>query len=330
MGKWKFILFFAMVVGHISHINAVSPEQTNLGILIFENKENLNFINVALSNLAPSQEEAQTTAQPGAETPPQDPSKKNLDFDYFKLLKAANQSDFSGNMWYLQSNYVYGFRQLRQAQGELKNIFEIVLQKYIEDARALLEAAAPTIIRSNDSNAKALLRLGFRDLRSSEDLYTTGLNSSPHQYRYKLTLYKEGILTLRRAKRFAILAMIYSKTPDEDKPEYQYRSNEDLKEARNEEKQRNYEKVRDTLINFIENKRMERTVVPPGNPDAKPLDLLEQHDDNYGFITSKKLDLLLEANAQIKETEGARRESVPPTPKFDENGKAIYPEEKKK
>lgn len=49
MGKWKFILFFAMVVGHISHISAVSPEQTNLGILIFENKENLNFINVALS-----------------------------------------------------------------------------------------------------------------------------------------------------------------------------------------------------------------------------------------------------------------------------------------
>ncbi|MCZ8344048.1 MAG: AraC family transcriptional regulator [Leptospira sp.] len=326
MGKWKFILLFALVVGHISHISAVSPEQTNLGILIFENKENLNFINVAVSNLAPSQEEA-TGTPPAAGT---DPAKKNLDFEYFKLLKAANQSDFSGNMWYLQSNYTYAFRQLRQAQGELKNIFEIVLQKYIEDAKALLESAAPAIIRSNDNNAKALLRLGFRDLRSSEDLYTTGLNSSPHQYRYKLTLYKEGILTLRRAKRFAILAMIYSKTPDEDKPEYQYRSNEDLKEARSEEKQRNYEKVRDTLINYIENKRMERTVLPPGNPDAKPLDLLEQHDDNYGFITSKKVDLLIEANSQIKETEGARRESVPPVPKFDENGKAIYPEEKKK
>lgn len=326
MGKWKFILLFALVVGHISHISAVSPEQTNLGILIFENKENLNFINVAVSNLAPSQEEVTGATPPaGAE-----PAKKNLDFEYFKLLKAANQSDFSGNMWYLQSNYTYAFRQLRQAQGELKNIFEIVLQKYIEDAKALLESAAPAIIRSNDNNAKALLRLGFRDLRSSEDLYTTGLNSSPHQYRYKLTLYKEGILTLRRAKRFAILAMIYSKTPDEDKPEYQYRSNEDLKEARSEEKQRNYEKVRDTLINYIENKRMERTVVPPGNPDAKPLDLLEQHDDNYGFITSKKVDLLIEANSQIKETEGARRESVPPVPKFDENGKAIYPEEKKK
>ncbi|MCU0823954.1 MAG: AraC family transcriptional regulator [Leptospira sp.] len=326
MGKWKFILLFALVVGHISHISAVSPEQTNLGILIFENKENLNFINVAVSNLAPSQEEGTGATPPaGAE-----PAKKNLDFEYFKLLKAANQSDFSGNMWYLQSNYTYAFRQLRQAQGELKNIFEIVLQKYIEDAKALLESAAPAIIRSNDNNAKALLRLGFRDLRSSEDLYTTGLNSSPHQYRYKLTLYKEGILTLRRAKRFAILAMIYSKTPDEDKPEYQYRSNEDLKEARSEEKQRNYEKVRDTLINYIENKRMERTVVPPGNPDAKPLDLLEQHDDNYGFITSKKVDLLIEANSQIKETEGARRESVPPVPKFDENGKVIYPEEKKK
>lgn len=325
MGKWKLAFLSALLLGNLSHIRAVSPEQTNLGILIFENKENLNFINVALSNLAPSQDEAQTQ---GAEKP-SEPAKKNLDFDYFRLLKAANQSDFSGNMWYLQSNYVYAFRQLRQAQGELKNIYEVAIQKYIEDARALLEAAAPAIIRSNDNNAKALLRLGFRDLRSSEDLYTTGLNSSPHQYRYKLTLYKEGIQTLRRAKRFAVLAMIYSKTPDEDKPEYQYRSNEDLKEARSEEKQRNYEKVRDTLINFIENKRMERTVVPPGNPDAKPLDLLEVHDDNYGFITSKKIDLLQEANFQIRETEGARRESIPPVPKFDENGKATYPEAKK-
>ncbi|TGN19934.1 adhesin OmpL37 family surface protein [Leptospira idonii] len=326
MGKWKFILLIALSSLHISHLNAVSPEQTNLGILIFENKENINFINVALSNLAPPQEEAATvTPAPGQPAP--EPAKKNLENDYFKLLKAANQTDFSGNMWYLQSNYTYAFRQLRGAQGELKNIFEVVIQKYIEDARSLLESAAPSIIRSNDNSSKALLRLGFRDLRSAEDLYTTGLNSSPHQFRYKLTLYKEGILTLRRAKRFAILAMIYSKTPDEDKPEYQYRSNEDLKEARNEEKQRNYEKVRDTLINFIENKRMERTVAPPGNPDAKPLDLLEQHDDNYGFITSKRLDLLQEANLQIKETEGAKRESVPPVPKFDEQGKATYPEE---
>ena len=75
---------------------------------------------------------------------------------------------------------------------------------------------------------------------------------------------------------------------------------------------------------------MERTVQPPGNPDAKPLDLLEQHDDNYGFITAKRLDLLLEANAQIKETEGAKRESVPAVPVIDDQGKASYPEAPKK
>ncbi|TGN16769.1 adhesin OmpL37 family surface protein [Leptospira ilyithenensis] len=328
MGKWKFILFVALASLHISHLSAVSPEQTNLGILIFENKENINFINICLSNLSPPQEDA---VAPAAGTTTAAPDKKNLESnDYFKMLKAANQTDFSGNMWYLQSNYSYAFRQLRGAQGELKTIYEVTLQRYIEDARALLESAAPAIIRSNDNSSKALLRLGFRDLRSAEDLYTTGLNSSPHQYRYKLTLYKEGILTLRRAKRFAILSMIYSKTPDEDKPEYQYRSLDDIKDARNEEKQRNYEKVRDTLINFMENKRMERAIAPPGNPDAKPLDLLEQHDDNYGFITSKRLDLLQEANLQIKETEGAKRESVPAVPKFDEQGKATYEEKPKK
>ncbi len=56
-------------MGHISHISAVSPEQTNLGILIFENKENLNFINVAVSNLAPSQEEGTGATPPAGAEP---------------------------------------------------------------------------------------------------------------------------------------------------------------------------------------------------------------------------------------------------------------------
>ncbi len=324
MGKWKSILFIALAGLHISHLSAVSPDQTNLGILISENKENLNFINVCLSNLAPPQEDDPAAAIPPAPGALPVEPKKNLDSEYFRMIQSANQTDFSGNLWYLQSNYAFAFRQLRGAQGELKDIFEKVLIKYIEDTKTLLETAAPSIIRSDDEIAKSLLRFGFRDLRVGEDHLTIGQNSSPHQFRYKLKLFGEGISTLRRAKRFAILAMVYSKTPIDEKSEYQYRSLDDIKEAKSEEKRRAYDKTREALIYLIDNKKLDRMVKFPNSPETRQLDLLEQHDDNYWIITAKRLDLLHEANFQIKETEGAKRESIPSVPRFDETGKPIY------
>ncbi len=311
----RFIWISVLALLHISHLGAVSPDQTNLGILIEENRRNLAFLNIALSNLAPPQKKDE-----GGNSE----SVKNLDFEHYRIIRDINQMDFNGNMWYLQSNYSLAFRQLRGAQERLKEGYEFAIQKYLEDTRALLESAAPYIIRSDDNVAKALLRLGFRDLRTGEDKFLMGYNSSPYQFRYKILLYSEGIKILRRGKRFAILAMLASKTPDEDKAEYKFWSLEDLEEARKEIPEPRYEKVRNTLANYIENKRMERTIQPPANPSAPPLDLFEQHDDNYGIITENRLDLLREAGNEIKPTDAIDRESIPPIPKFDAEGKAVY------
>jgi AraC-like DNA-binding protein len=301
------------VLTQLTVLFAVSPDQTNLGILIDENKRNLNFLNIALSNLAPPQ--SQRTEDPGTGN-----QGKNLDHEYYRIIRDINQLDFNGNMWYLQSNYSLSYRQLREAQGKMKDGYEFAIQKYLEDTRALLEAAAPSIIRSDDSVAKALLRLGFRDLRTGEDKFLLGHNVSPYQYRYKILLFSEGITILRRGKRYAILAMLASKTPDEDKAEYKYWSLEDLEEARREPKEPNYSKVKNQLVNYVENKRLDPMVVPPANPSAPALNLFEQHDDNYGFITENRLDLLLESNSDIKETDSVDKEKVPPIPKFDSEG----------
>lgn len=325
MGTNRIILISLIALVQLSHLGAVSPDQTNLGILIDENKKNLSFLNVALSNMAPPQENQDADANtPATATDSEPKSNKNLDNEYYKIIKGINQLDFNGNMWYLQSNYSMAFRQLRAAQAKMKDGYEFAIQKYLEDTRAILESAAPSIIRSDDSVAKALLRLGFRDLRTGEDKLLMGKNSSPYQYRYKILLYSEGITILRRGKRFGILAILASKTPDEDKAEYKYWSLDDLKEARAEEKEPNYEKVRGTISNFIDNKRMERTIVPPANPTGPALDLFEQHDDNYGIITDKRLDLLYESNFDIKETDSTDKEKLPPVPKFDSEGNAVY------
>lgn len=321
MGTIRILAVFALITLHLSHLVAVSPDRTNLGILIEENKKNLAFLNIALSNLAPSQKDLKEKAD--SQTPEQREGKR-LDFEHYKIIKEINQLDFNGNLWYLQSNYSLAFRQLRSAQEKMKDGYEFATQQYIEDTRALLESAAPYIVRSDDAIAKSLLRLGFRDLRNSEDKFLMGFNSSPYQYRYKILLYSEAIKTLRRGKRFAILAMLASKTPDEDKLEYKYWSQEDLEEKREEIPEPRYGKVRDTISNFVENKRLERKIVPPANPTGRPLDLFEQHDDNYGIITEDRLDLLAEAGSEIKPTDAMDREKLPPIPKFDEEGNPKY------
>lgn len=320
MGTNRLIILSLIALVQFSHLGAVSPDQTNLGILIDENKKNLAFLNIALSNLVPPQDnKSKTPSADGSTT-----STKNLDHEYYKILRDINQLDFNGNMWYLQSNYSLSFRQLREAQSRMKDGYEFAIQKYLEDTRAILESSAPAIIRSDDSIAKSLLRLGFRDLRTGEDKFLMGQNSSPYQYRYKIVLYSEGITILRRGKRFGILALLASRTPDEDKADYKYWSLDDLKEAREEPKEPNYEKVKNTISNFIDNKRLERTITPPANPQSKPLDLFEQHDDNYGFITENRLDLLMESNTDIKETDSVDKEKLPPRPKFNSDGKANY------
>lgn len=323
MGTNRIILISLIVLVQLSHLGAVSPDQSNLGILIDENKKNLSFLNIALSNAAPPQEDQDKNAASQGNDPKNQPG-KNLNNEYYKIIKGINQLDFNGNMWYLQSNYSMAFRQLREAQAKMKDGYEFAIQKYLEDTRAILESAAPSIIRSDDSVAKALLRLGFRDLRTGEDKLLMGKNSSPYQYRYKILLYSEGITILRRGKRFGILSILASKTPDEDKAEYKYWSLDDLKDAKAEEKEPNYEKVKATISNYIDNKRMERTIIPPANPSGQALDLFEQHDDNYGIITDRRIDLLYESNFDIKETDSLDKEKFPAKPKFDSQGNAIY------
>lgn len=314
---------------------AVSPDQINLGILIGENKTNLKFINICVSNLAPILDEDtagtsnknppnNTKAEAGAAVTPDVPGKEEL---YKKLgvlpsyasLKKANQSDFNGNMLYFQSNYSLSFKNLRAAQEEMKNLYQSTHEQYLQNSRVLLEYASPLIVRSNDKIAQHLLRLGFRDLKSSEDHFTIAYNSSPYQFRYKLLLHGEGIKIARRARKFALLAMIASKTPTEDKPEYQFVNLDDIRAAVEKENTSDYEKIRNTLINYIDNGLLQRKIVPPGEAKERPIDVLEVHDDNYSIITSGRISLMDVSNEEIRADNMIQKETLPPIPAKNKN-----------
>ncbi|TGK31530.1 AraC family transcriptional regulator [Leptospira gomenensis] len=319
---------FILISGEL--LWAVSPDQTNLGILIGENKINLKFINICVSNMAPILEEGnQTDKQPPNNTKAETGSATNSGTGpggkeelYKKLnalpsytsLKKANQLDFNGNMWYYQSNYSLSFKNLRGAQGEMKDLYQATHELYLQNSRVILEHASPLIVRSNDKIAQHLLRLGFRDLKSSEDHFTTAYNSAPYQFRYKLLLHSEGMKIARRARRFALLAMIASKTPAEDKPEYQFVNLDDIKATAEKEDISDYERIRNTLINYIDNDLLQRTIVPPGESKDRPVDILEVHDDNYSIITSGRVSFMDMSNDEIRTDDMVRKETLPPIP----------------
>ncbi|WP_061298776.1 adhesin OmpL37 family surface protein [Leptospira borgpetersenii] len=312
---------------------AVSPDQINLGILIGENKTNLKFINICVSNLAPILDAAgasnknppnNTKAEAGSEVALDVSGKEELykklgALPFYTSLKKANQSDFNGNMFYFQSNYTLSFKNLRAAQGEMKDLYQSTHEQYLQNSRILLEYASPLIVRSNDKIAQHLLRLGFRDLKNSEDHFTIAYNSSPYQFRYKLLLHGEGIKIARRARKFALLAMIASKTPTEDKPEYQFVNLDDIRAAVEKENISDYEKIRNTLINYIDNDLLQRKIAPPGEAKDKPIDILEIHDDNYGIITSGRISLMDLSNEEIRTDNMIQKETLPPVPTKTQN-----------
>ncbi|EQA36858.1 hypothetical protein LEP1GSC047_2954 [Leptospira inadai serovar Lyme str. 10] len=327
------ILSSALVVSGLSdRILGVSPDQTNLAILIDENKLNLKFINICASNLTPQlteekntkpQTNAPTAAEnaQGGQTPAgsapageEELYKKLNTFDNYRSFRKANQADFNGNMWYFQGNYSLSYKNLKSAQAEMKELFQVVHENYVRTARILLEAASPLIIRSNDKIAQHLLKLGFRDLKASEDSFTAAYNSSPQQYRVKLVLHGDGIRIARRAKRFAILAMISAKTPNDDKAEYQFVNLDEMRNAAEKENISDYDRIRNALIDYIDNELITQKIVPPGEGKSNPIDLLETHDDNYSFITNGRVSFLEKSNEEIRSDDMNRKEALPQVP----------------
>ncbi|MCB1202603.1 MAG: hypothetical protein KDK41_18335, partial [Leptospiraceae bacterium] len=174
---------------------AVSPDQSFTERILKENRYFIEFINVPVSNYG---------------------TEKNIE-----MLKSANQYNFNANLWYLQSDYTKAFQEIRRSQELLRDLYLDLLQnRYLEDARQLLDISAPEIIQAKDKQAENFLRLGYRDLEVSRQFMVKGYNYNRFLFSNKIRLYIDGIKRARRARRFAFLALLESKTPYEEKAEY--------------------------------------------------------------------------------------------------------------
>ncbi|HRG46907.1 MAG TPA: hypothetical protein PLX69_12560 [Leptospiraceae bacterium] len=297
---------------------SVSPDMDNLNILINENKIHFEFINVVLSNLIkPQAEPEKLTDYANTKIKPEAAAKRIIDKDdsfYYGKFLEANQKDFEGNLLYFRGDYGEAHKPLKEAQGKIKELYEDALERHTEHTRVLVAYAAQRIIKSNDYSSKHLMKLAFRDLKIAEDYYQLGWNQAPYQFRNKISLYEDGFRASRRARRLTILALMNFKTANEDKNTYKKQSLSELHNSVNEGKVNDYEYIKVTLRNFIENKIIEGKISttvtfprPKGATDYEfkannsgTLDLMEMLDDCYAIITYNRISILDETNNVIR------------------------------
>lgn len=277
-----FILVGVVMVLCAPIVWGAAPDQGFVEKILRENRYFIEFANVSVSNFGSPENE--------------------------KALKEANQHNFNANLYYLESNYVDAFKEIRLSQEILLDLYYDILQKrYIEDSRTLLDLNAPIIIQSKDRKSAHFLQLGYRDVEVARQFRDMGYNYNRFLFSNKIRYYIDGIKRARRAKRFAFLALIESKTPIEDKEDYQTQTWDDVRNKDEREKIRDYERVKNNLVNQMNRKLYSDT-----------MNFFLHHDDNYGLISGQKKSLLKDSFKELQTKRPEKEKRNPDYPAKDQ------------
>lgn len=276
------LILLLIVPAFTSFIHSAAPDQGFVEKILRENRYFIEFANVGVSNFGSPENE--------------------------KSLKEANQHNFNANLYYLESNYVDAFKEVRLSQEILLDLFHDILQKrYIEDSRTLLDLNAPIIIQSKDRKSAHFLQLGYRDVEVARQFRDMGFNYNRFLFSNKIRYYIDGIKRARRAKRFAFLSLIESKTPIEDKVDYQTQTWDDARNKDDREKIRDYERVKNNMVNQINRKLY-----------SDNMNFFLHHDDNYGLISGQKKSLLKDSFKELQTKRPEKKAVLPDYPRNDQ------------
>jgi len=272
--KFLIFLFLGFILISPLTLTAISKDQGFIEKSLEENEHFLKILNRCVSNLG---------------------EKKDINV----LIKAIDH-DFLARIWYLQGKYVKAFKEIRKSQEIMKDEFRRMLELYLDHTREFLESYAPLIIRSRDIYARHYLQLGFRDLKGAEDLLETGHNFSRLLFSNKIHIFMAGIKRAKRGKRYAILSMIESRTPRQEKPQFKVQTLDDIRNPKKAIVISSYERIRDLLQNMFARRFLPRFVPPP--PQKPKMRILEHHDDNYSIISKNKCSILEEYYPEFEST----------------------------
>ena len=325
-------IFFLFFIAFSFKILPVQFEPDDLKLIIIENREYLKFIDVALSNLTPpfQKEKKNNPSENNVTTDEKkneslETEKQNflsnenvLKSPYYSNFMQVNQLTLNGDMLYLEGRYNRSYKYLKKSQQYLKVLYRDVSDFYLDTTQVILQYFAPIVIQTDDSIARYLLKKSFTYLKKSKDYYVYSMNLSKFMYRDKLIMYKKVIIESRKARRYAILAYISSKTPKKYQGNYRFIDLDEAKKTlKKVELKDDYKRINFILNDYVANGIMKQLITVPKTAKYKvKLDIFEIHDDNYKFITNNRVSFLNESNAKIKSDDILIKEELPAIPEI--------------
>lgn len=141
------------------------------------------------------------------------------------LFKEAIQRDILARLLYMKYLFKESFKEIRKAQEILIDLYRITLKRDISATMSLLNGIAPGVVVSEIPAAASYLHLGYRDKKTAEIFLGMADNFRTSLYSLRLYQYVRAIKMAKHGKRYAFLAMIDSKRPEEEripgeKPDY--------------------------------------------------------------------------------------------------------------
>ncbi|MCS6983688.1 MAG: hypothetical protein NZM25_01000 [Leptospiraceae bacterium] len=235
---------------------AYVPDRAGIERKLKENRYFLEFINAGISNFGDEKSR--------------------------QLLQKAATEHYRAYRAYLQGHYDISHDYIRQSQLILRDLYVYMYDNiYRRDALYLLKSNSVVVVSSRDERAIKLLNLGYRDVKHADIYRKKGYHYPEHLYSIKIYSYIDGIKYLRQAKRYAFLAIIETHTPLPDKADFKKQTPDDYFNREKAEFLEDYLRVKNILTNMIDRKYI-----------INDYDYFSHHDDNYGYISYEKPNLL--------------------------------------
>ena len=252
--KYIFQVVFCLFIV-CTNIYSVSADLNSMERIIKANRYFIDFIDVSIANYG--------------------------DDEMIASFKVVNKLNYEAKIALFQSEYSKSLTLVKASQEILRDIYyEMLSNIYRKNTEQLLNIVAPIIVRSKDRKSEFLLKKGYQSLKIAEQHEKIGFNWNRFLFSGKIRHYLDGIKNARQGRKYALLALIESKTPLEEKSDYKLQT---LDEALNPDSQEDaekfshYDKIRNKLKTYVNQNLLSKKL-------TKKFRFFLHHDDNYGFI----------------------------------------------
>ncbi|MCL2026052.1 MAG: hypothetical protein FWG92_04525 [Leptospirales bacterium] len=144
-----------------------------------------------------------------------DVSITNLGIEDENVFRKAYEMHFNADLSYIRGDYGQTFRKIYDSQRELASIcYTILKEKYLDDSKNTMGLISGGVEKSKNVRARGFLILGYRDRAAAEEAFTIGDGSYRKFFSLKIFKYQEAINLVRKAQRFAYMALFESLTPE--------------------------------------------------------------------------------------------------------------------